>query len=215
MGALGSRSAGGGASSRISSGAGPRRVGGGDHANVANDRKNRLPRQRQPLAEMRADPVGHELARHDEVERAAVRLERAELGGLQPAVEGARAKIAAKSGADRIPRPLRAALRRAPRPVQLTNSPHPLALVRASLVQVPLQEAKGSRRARPESRALGLFSLLPPARIRARKGLSVTVRGRLQVPFFHRSEIMRLDIGNWPKVREKWRKTAIFVVSCR
>ena len=80
-----------------------RRIGGGDHADVADDRQDRLPGERQPLAEMRAHPVGHELARHDDVERAAVGLERAELGRLQPAVEGARAKIAAKSGADRFP----------------------------------------------------------------------------------------------------------------
>ena len=52
---------------------------------------------------MRAHPIGHELARHDELERARVGIERAELGRLQPAVEGARAAIAAKAGADRFP----------------------------------------------------------------------------------------------------------------
>ena len=80
-----------------------RRVRGGDHANFADDRQDRLPGQSQPLAKMRSYPVGHELARHDHVERAAVRLETAQLGGLQPAVERASAKIAAKTGAYGIP----------------------------------------------------------------------------------------------------------------
>src|SRR4051812_41826540 len=52
---------------------------------------------------MRAHPVGHELAGHDEIKRAAVGIEGPELRGLQPAVEGASAKIAAKSHANRFP----------------------------------------------------------------------------------------------------------------
>src|SRR5207302_6394893 len=82
---------------------GPGRIGGGDDAYATDDRKHRLPRERQPLAEMRAYPVGHELARHDDIERARIGLEGAELGRLQPAVEGPCPKIAAKSGADRFP----------------------------------------------------------------------------------------------------------------
>src|SRR4051812_17918525 len=52
---------------------------------------------------MRPNPIGHELARHDNIERSAVRLEGAELGRLQPAVERACAEIPAKSGANRLP----------------------------------------------------------------------------------------------------------------
>ena len=80
-----------------------RRIGGGDHPYRANDRQNRLPCQRQALAEMRAHPVGHELARHDDFERAAIRLELSELGGFQPAVKGPGAKVTAKSSAYRFP----------------------------------------------------------------------------------------------------------------
>ena len=80
-----------------------RRIGSSNHAHVAYDREHGFPGKRQALAEMRAHPVGHELARHDDVERAAVRLKAAKLGRLQPAVEGACPKIAAKTGADRVP----------------------------------------------------------------------------------------------------------------
>ena len=52
---------------------------------------------------MRADPVGHELTGHDDVERTAVRIEIAESGRLQPAVECACAKVTAKSCPDRVP----------------------------------------------------------------------------------------------------------------
>jgi hypothetical protein len=101
--AAAARSAGSGSSSRISSGAGAappsqattrtsRTIGSTVfHASV------------QPLAEVAADPVGHELARHDELEARRVGIEGAQLGRLQPAVEGARAAVAAKAGADRGP----------------------------------------------------------------------------------------------------------------
>jgi hypothetical protein len=60
-------------------------------------------------------------------------------------------------------------------------------------------EAKGSRHERSESRAPGFFSLLPPARIRARKAVSETLLGSFQVLFFHENEIKPLDIGFTPK----------------
>ena len=52
---------------------------------------------------MRTNPIRHELAWHDEIERAAVRIETAERGRLQPAVERASSKITAKSRPDRVP----------------------------------------------------------------------------------------------------------------
>jgi hypothetical protein len=55
---------------------------------------------------------------------------------------------------------------------------------------------------RPESRALGFFSLLRPARIRIRESGSETVGDGFQVLLFHESEIMPLDIGNRPKVEK-------------
>jgi hypothetical protein len=58
-----------------------------------------------------------------------------------------------------------------------------------------------NRVARPAS----LFSLAR-VRIRAPKGLSVTVCGTLQVPFFHKSEIMRLDRGFRPNVKKNGEK---------
>jgi hypothetical protein len=62
----------------------------------------------------------------------------------------------------------------------------------------------------PESRAQGFFSLLPPARIRARKALSEIVDGSLQVPFFHGSEINALDIGFRPKLAQNGEKPTFF-----
>jgi hypothetical protein len=82
---------------------GLRSVGSGDHPHVADDGKHRLPGKSQPIAEVRAHPIGHELARHDEVQHATVGLERAELSGFQPAIERTRAKIATQAGADRFP----------------------------------------------------------------------------------------------------------------
>jgi hypothetical protein len=49
---------------------------------------------------------------------------------------------------------------------------------------------------------LGLFALLRPAQNRDRKVVSETLSGSFQVPFFHRSEIIRLDIGKRPIVEE-------------
>src|SRR6185295_10576296 len=80
-----------------------RGIRSGNDSHVTDHWKNGLPCERQPIAEVRADPIGHELARHDDVERAAVRIERPELGRLQPAVKGADSKVAAKSGADGVP----------------------------------------------------------------------------------------------------------------
>ena len=165
------------------------------HAHFADHRQHRLPRQGQPLAKMGTDPIRHELARHDDVERPRVRIERAELGRLQPAVEGSSAKVAAKSRPDRVPGCLQG--RRDGRTGQLHRRTCPCALHWPRLPRLtPKIETKWSRRAQPSSRALGFFSLLPPARIRARKDLSEIVGGGMQEPFFHESEIKGLDIGN-------------------
>jgi hypothetical protein len=43
---------------------------------------------------------------------------------------------------------------------------------------------------------------LPPARIRARKVVTETLLGCLQVPFFHQNEIKPLDIGFTPKFKK-------------
>jgi hypothetical protein len=59
------------------------------------------------------------------------------------------------------------------------------------------------------SRAQGFFSLLPPARIRARKDLLRIVRGTFQVLFFHESEIKTLDKGNVGKVRDNGGKLPV------
>ena len=77
----------------------------GDRANphFANQWQRCPPCQVQPLAEMRADPIGHELAWHQDRQLARVGIERPDFGGLQPAVEGARAKITAKPLANRFP----------------------------------------------------------------------------------------------------------------
>ena len=55
------------------------------------------------VREVRAHPVRHELAWHQQLERAGVGVEGAERGRLQPAVEGAGAKVASKARADRLP----------------------------------------------------------------------------------------------------------------
>jgi hypothetical protein len=54
--------------------------------------------------------------------------------------------------------------------------------------------------------AMGFFSLLPPARIRAWKDLSEIVRRGLQVPFFREVEIITLDRGILPKLCRIGRK---------
>src|SRR5947209_19335612 len=107
------------------------------------------------------------------------------------------------------PRLLRAAPPRAAHPGQMTYSPHPLALLSASPCRPPARDKDAPLRANRVARPASLFSLAP-ARIRARKVLSVTVCGCLQVPFFHRSEIIRLDTGFRPNVREKGAKRPLF-----
>src|SRR5690349_20024590 len=82
---------------------GPRSVGRGNEPHVANDRQDRLPSQRQALAEMRSHPVRHELARQHHVERAAVRLECPEFSRLQPAIKRSCPHIPPQSAADRFP----------------------------------------------------------------------------------------------------------------
>jgi hypothetical protein len=50
---------------------------------------------------------------------------------------------------------------------------------------------------------------LPPARIRARKDVSETLRLSFQVPFFHESEIKALDKGIAGKLRKNGSKLPI------
>ena len=48
-------------------------------------------------------PIGHELARHENLKLAGITVERPELRGLQPTVECASAAIATKAQANGIP----------------------------------------------------------------------------------------------------------------
>ena len=171
---------------------GPRRIGGGDHPDIANDRQDRLPRQRQPLAEMRANPVGHELARHDDVERAAVGLERAELGGLQPAVEGTSAKVAAKAGANRFPGRFERRGDCAPSASSTDEfAPPPCTGSRLPRSNPQTQDKRIPSRANRVARPRSLFSLAPGADSRPERPVLRLSRRSFQVPFFHESEIKR------------------------
>src|SRR4051794_35041732 len=75
---------------------------------------------------MRAHPVGHELAWHDEVEGAAIRLEGAKFGRLQPTVECASTEITAKPRANGVPGSLER--RRDRRPSEFNRRIQPSAL---------------------------------------------------------------------------------------
>ena len=56
----------------------------------------------------------------------------------------------------------------------------------------------------------GSISLLPPARIRARNSVSESLRASFQVPFFHRSEIMAIDIGKPGKAAKSRRNRRFY-----
>src|SRR5688500_8539883 len=97
---------------------------------------------------MRTDPVGHELARHDQLELARVGVEAAQLGGLQPAIEGAGAAIAAKASADRFPcRRQRRVEDRGSAGIVRRNLPYPL-----HFVAPPLSRSAGTRKLARRSR---------------------------------------------------------------
>ena len=82
-------------------------------APIADDRQDRTSTP-APAGRRNGElhPVGHELARHDDVELARFAVERAELGGLQPAVEGARAADRGAARRESRPRRRRGAQRR-------------------------------------------------------------------------------------------------------
>jgi len=135
--------------------------------------------------------------------------EPAEFGGLQPAVESARSKVAAKSGADRFPGSLERCrdrrLRESYRRIHCSALHWP-----APPSVLPPRQDNGLLKHRTPSRGVdGSFSLLPPTRIRARKDLLRIVRGTFQVLFFHESEIKTLDKGIAGKVRENGVKLPI------
>ena len=162
---------------------------------------------------MRAHPVRHELAGHDDVERAAVGIEPAELGRLQPAVKRAGAKVAPKSAADRLPGGIdRCHLRCRPK---LDRRIRPSALHWSA---PPLKQPPWADKASPcarlrVARQRGSFLSCPQREIRAWKDVSESVRASLQVPIFHKSEIMALDTGKRSKPVRNGRKPPIVSAS--
>jgi len=172
-----------------------RRIRGGDDSDFPNHRENGLPCQCQAIAEVRAHPISHELARHDEIEGAAVGFERAELGRLQPAVKGARTKVTAKSSANRFPCCLERSRDRRFREFNGRIRGTALHWPASPSLPAPKSRQKNPLRRTTSRGVQGSVSTLPPARIRTRKVVSGTVRGSFQVPFFHGSEIKLLDIG--------------------
>jgi hypothetical protein len=68
------------------------------------DRRDRgLPGERKPVGEVGMNPIRHELGREFQLDLAGLGAESAERDRAQPAIEGACAAIAAKTGPDRIP----------------------------------------------------------------------------------------------------------------
>ena len=143
---------------------------------------------------------------------AAVRIEIAEPGGLQPAVERSGAKVTAKSGPDRVPGGLE----------RCSNLPFDPLLARVRtlpctgprLLTSPMRKRQKGTVATDASRvAQGCFSLLPPGADSRPERLFWEPTAADSSANFHRNEIISLDSANAGTFALKWRKTAIFMVT--